>query len=54
MGSAHTLVEALGLGLPGDRLVVDPDVPAAAVRRALDPRAVFNPGEGLGADGPAR
>src|ERR1700760_1755755 len=37
MGSAHaegsapaaTLVEALGRGLPGDRLVVDPDVLAA-------------------------
>ena len=32
MGSAHTaaaLVEALGRGLPGDRLVADPDVLAA-------------------------
>jgi hypothetical protein len=33
MGSAHagggTVIEALGRGLPGDRLVVDPDVLAA-------------------------
>src|SRR5580704_1226681 len=29
MGSAATLVEALSRGLPGDRLVVDPDVVAA-------------------------
>jgi FAD binding domain/FAD linked oxidases, C-terminal domain len=29
MGSAHVLVEALSQGLPGDRLVVDPDVLAA-------------------------